>query len=204
MSGDDDGHLLSAHLFQSLEEFGLASDIEMRRWLVQEQNTWLPDQDARQSDGLLLSARQAATTFGNGHIVSHWMAGDKSFHPRQPRCGENFFIGRLGLAQRNIVAQFSKEQVGILHRKADAGAEIRRVILSRIDAVDENSSFLGFIETEQKTADRGFSRSDTSDNADPFSTIDLEGDFIQCFAGGVWIGEADVLEIDASFADFSL
>ena len=109
---------------------------------------------------------------------------------------ENFFVGRFGLAQRDVVAQFSEEQIGILHRETDAGAQIRRIVLPRIDAIDEDAAFLGFVEAEQQTPDRGLARTDPADDADPFASLDLERDLFQRFAGGVRIGEADVLESD--------
>ena len=122
--------------------------------------------------------------------------------PDKPRRRQNFFVGRLGLAERDIVAQLSEEQVGILHRKSDAGAQIGGIILSRVDAIDQNAAFLGFVEAEQQTTDGGLARSDPTDDADLFAAFDLERDLFQRVAGGVRIGKADVLESNPSFIDF--
>ena len=79
--------------------------------------------------------------------------------------------------------------------------QISRIVLSGIHAVDQNAAFLGFIEAKQQTADRGFARSDPSDDADPFAALDFERDFFQRVAGCVRIGEADILESNPPFLD---
>ena len=62
------------------------------------------------------------------------------------------FIGRFRLAERDIVTQLSEEQVGVLHRKANAGAQIGGIVLPGIHAVDQNASLLGFVKAEQSNA----------------------------------------------------
>src|SRR5947209_18139057 len=131
----------------------------MRRWFVQEPGPGLSDQHAGKPDGLFLAAGQAATALGNGHVVSHWVARDKAFHAGQARRGKDLLVACFRFAQRNIVAQLSKKQIGVLHRKSDAAAQIRWIVLPRVDAIDQDASFLSFIETEQKAPYGGFSRS---------------------------------------------
>src|SRR6266404_1492929 len=162
VGGDDDRHPLATDSLQPFQKFGFASDIEMRGRLVQEQYPGFSDQHAGKPNGLFLAAGQTATTLRNGHIVSHGVAGDEAFHARKPRRGENLLVRRLRFAQRDVIAQFPEEQVSVLHRKSDAGAQIRGIILPRVDAIDQDSSFLSFIKTEQKTPDRRFSRPHTS------------------------------------------
>ncbi len=183
MGGDDDGHPLAADSLQPFQKFGFAADIEMCGRLVQEQYPGFSDQHAGKPNGLFLAAGQTATTLRNGHIISHGVASDEAFHARKPCRGENLLVGRLRLAERNIIAQFAKKEGCVLHRKSNAGAQIRRIVLARVDAIDQDSSFLSFIETEQEAPDGGFSRPYTSDDADPLATFDLEGNLLQRFAG---------------------
>ena len=102
--------------------------------------------------------------------------------PDKPRGGKDLLVGGLRFAKRNVVAQLAKEQIGVLHRKADAGAQVGRIVLAGVDAIDQDAAFLGFIETEQQPADGGLSRSDAPDDADPLAGGDLEGDLLQRFA----------------------
>src|SRR5258706_13019577 len=146
VGGDDDRHPLAANSLQPLQKLAFAANIKMRRRLVPEQDPGLSDQHAGKPDRLFLAAGQAAATLGNGHIISHPMARDKAFHAGQARRGKDFLVGCFRFAQRNIVSQFPKEQVGVLHRKSDATAQIRGIILPRVDAIDQDASFLRFIE----------------------------------------------------------
>ena len=123
--------------------------------------------------------------------------------PDKPRGLKNLFVGGVRLAERDVVAQFSEEQIGILHRKADPGTQIGRIVLSGVHAIDQDAAFLGFIEAQQQTPDRRLARSDPSDDADPFTALDFERDLFQRVAGRVRIGKADVLEGDPPFLDLS-
>src|SRR6266851_6588196 len=183
VGGDDDCHPVATNSLQPFQKLAFATDIKMRGRLVQKQYPGLSDQHAGKPNGLFLAAGQTATALRNGHIVSHRVAGDEAFHARKTRRRENLLVGRFGLAQRNVIAKFSKEQVSVLHRKSDAGAQIRRIVLARVDAIDQDSSFLSFIETEQEAPDRRFSGAYASDDADPLATFDLEGNLFQRFAG---------------------
>ena len=162
----------------------------MRGRLVQKQHPRLPDQHARQSDRLFLAAGQAAAALGDGHVVPHRMAGDKALDPGQARGGKHLLVGGLRFSERNIVAQLAKEQIGVLHRKADAGAQIGRIVLPGVDAIDQDAAFLGFIETEQQPPDGGLSRSDPADDADPLAAFDLERDLFQRFGRRVGVGRS--------------
>ena len=68
---------------QPFQKFGFAANVEMRGRLVQEQHPGLPDQDAGQSDRLLLAAGEAAASLGDRHVVAHRMAGDEALHARR-------------------------------------------------------------------------------------------------------------------------
>ena len=94
--------------------------------------------DARETDGLLLAARQAAPAFGDRHVVAQRMTGDEAFDAGETRGRENLLVGRGRLAERDVVAQLAEEQVGVLQHEADAGAQIGRVVLAHVDAIDED------------------------------------------------------------------
>src|SRR3954470_392270 len=98
------------------------------------------------------------------------MAGDEAFHTRKPRSLENLLIRSVRLAERDIVAEFSEEKVGILHGKADAGTQIGGIVLPGIDPVDENATVLGLVKAKEQASHRRLARSDPTDDAYLFTT----------------------------------
>ena len=183
---------------QPFEEFGLAAHVEMRGRLVEEQHLRLADQHAGEADGLLLAAGQAAAALGNRHVVAQRMAGDEALDAGKPRRREDFFVGGLRLAERDVVAQLAEEQVGVLQHKANAGAQIGRVVLADVDAVDQDAALLRLIEAEQQAADRRLARADAADDADALAGRDLERNLLERVLGSVRVAEGDVLECDAA------
>src|SRR6266404_5210088 len=83
--GDDDSHPLAANSLQPLQKLAFATNVKMRRRLVQEQYPGFSDQHAGKPDRLFLAAGQAAAPFRNRHIVAHRMSRDKALYARQPR-----------------------------------------------------------------------------------------------------------------------
>src|SRR5437879_3076781 len=201
MRRNNDRHPFAANGLQPLQKFGLASDIKMRCWLIQEKNPRFSDQDAGKSDRLLLASRQATPALGNGHIIPHRMTRDEALHARKPCGQQNLFICRLRLAQGDIVAQLSKEEVGILHREADASTQIGRVILSGIDPIDQNATLLGIVKAEKQPPNGCLAGSDPTDDTYLFTALDLERDLLQCVARGIRIGAGYVFECDPTFFD---
>ena len=81
------------------------------------------------------------------------MPGDEALDAGKPRGLEHLGIGRGGPAEGDVVAQLAEEQIGVLQHEADAGAQIRGVVLPDIDAVDQDAAFVGIVEAGQQAAD---------------------------------------------------
>src|SRR5687768_11807772 len=109
----------------------------MRRRLIEEKYLGLANKDAREADGLLLTAGQASASLGNRHVVAQRMVRNEGLDAGQPRRGQDFRIRRARPAERDVVAQLAKEQVRILKHEADSGPQVCRVVLPDIHAVDE-------------------------------------------------------------------
>ena len=77
MCRNDNGHPLIANGFQSFQKLRFAPNVKMGCRLIEEQHPRFPDQHAGKPDRLLLASRQAASAFGNRHVVSHRMTGNK-------------------------------------------------------------------------------------------------------------------------------
>src|SRR5262249_23266136 len=130
-------HLSISQDLQALKKLSLAADIEMSRWFVKKEDLGPPDQHPCKSDGLFLSARETPPAFRDRHLITERMSGSKAFDTSESGRRKNFLIGRAWPPKSNVVAQLSEEQIGILQHEADTGPEVGRIVLARINAVDE-------------------------------------------------------------------
>src|SRR5262249_35270041 len=146
-------------------------------------------------------ARQAASAFGNGHVVAERVAGDEALDAGEPRGGQHFLVGRLGPPERDVVAQLAVEQVGVLQDEADARAKIRRVVLANIDAVDEDAALGRLVEAGEQTADCGLARADPADDTDALARGDAERYLLERILDPGRVLEGDVVELNASLLD---
>jgi len=154
MSGDDNCHVTSGEHPQPLEKFGFAAQIEMRRRFVEEKNLRPADHGAREPDGLFLPSRKAAATFRNGHVVAKRMRCRELLYACQAGRFENLVIGRCWKAEGNIVAKLTEDQVDVLENEADPAPQIRRLVLAKIHALNQDAALVRLVETGQQTADR--------------------------------------------------
>ena len=74
------------------------------------------------------------------------MTGNEVLHAGKPRGSDDLLVGRVRLAERDVVADLAEEQVGVLQHEADAGAQIGRIVLAHIDAVDDDLAVRGLVE----------------------------------------------------------
>ena len=169
MGRDDDGHLAVRQRLQPLEEFGLAADVEMRGRLVQEQDARLADQDARQPDRLLLAAGQAAAALGDRHVVAQRMTGDEALDAGQPRGLDHLLVGRAGVPSVMLSRSLPKNRSVSCSTKPMPVAQVGRIVLPDVDAVDQDAAVARLVEADQQPADRGLAGSDPADDADPLA-----------------------------------
>jgi hypothetical protein len=67
---------------------------------------------------------------------------------------ENLLIGRCWKAEGNIVAKLTEDQVDVLENEADPAPQIRRLVLAKIHALNQDAALVRLVETGQQTADR--------------------------------------------------
>ena len=117
------------------------------------------------------------------------MTGNEVLDAGKPRGGDDLLVGRVRLSERDVVADLAEEQIGVLQHEADAGAQIGRVVLARIDVVDDDLAVRGLVEARNQTPDRGLAGSDAADDADAFAAGDLEGHLLKRGVVGAGIFE---------------
>src|SRR5262245_52893305 len=201
MRGDEDGHVIGGDVFEPCEEVDLAAHVKMRRRLVEEQHLGLSDKGTGQSDRLLLAARETTPAFGDRHVVAEGVAGDEILDAGETRGGDDFLVGRGRFSKRDIVADLAEEKIGVLQHETDAGTQIRRVVLARINIVDDYFSFGGLVEAAQQAADGGLAGPDTADDSDTLAAGNLERDLVERRLIGPGVVERYFLEGDAAFFD---
>src|SRR5262245_12000480 len=201
MRGNEDGHVIGGDVLEPCEEVGLAAHVKMRGRLVEEQNLGLSDQGTGQPDRLLLSARETTPAFGDRHVVAEGVAGDDVLDAGETRGSDDFLVGRGRFSKRDIVADLAEEKIGVLQHETDAGAQIRRVVLARVNIVDDYFPFGGLVEAAQQAADGGLAGADTADDSDTLAAGDLERDLVERSVIGAGIVERYVLEGNAAFFD---
>src|SRR5262249_39325309 len=108
------------------------------------------------------------------------MSGNEIFDASEACRVENFIISRSRLSERNIVANLAEEEIGILQYEPEARAQIGRVVLARVDLVDTDLSFRGFIKTCEEAAHGRLARANAADNSNAFAASDLERDLFKC------------------------
>ena len=90
------------------------------------------------------------------------------------------------------------EQHHILRHVADVAAQVGRVDLLHVDAIDPDRTFARLVKTEQQLFDGGLARADAADEADALAGSDAEGDVVQRRHVGAGVGETDAAKFDVA------
>src|SRR6266550_1256116 len=105
MRRDNDRHLTRCERLQSLQKFCFAANIKVSRRLIQEQDLWFLQDNAREPDCLLLSTRKTTSALGNGHVVAQRVPCNKRLYASEAGRRQHLFVGGIRFTERNIVAQ---------------------------------------------------------------------------------------------------
>ena len=99
---------------------------------------------------LLESGKERSLTFGEAldHLV------------RRGECCRlgHLRIGRVSSEARNVVAHGTGEQLNILGQVAERGAELVRIVMAQIVAIESHASLRRRRRTHKRTRERGFAR----------------------------------------------
>src|SRR5215470_218426 len=122
--GDDDARALPQFTGERREDKTLGARVDARERIVEHQQRWIGDDGARQSEALLLSARERDSAFANDGVI----AARKRFDvPRYPGDGggpANRGLVRIVTPEANVLAHRGGEQERILGHEADAATQL--------------------------------------------------------------------------------
>ena len=143
--------------------------------LVEQQDRRIADQRARHSDGLTLAAGEALAALTHRHVVAHRVGRDEVFDPGHARRLEDPLIGRVRQAQRDVLSHRAAEQHHVLRCRADVGAQVHRIDLAYLGAVEQHRALVGRVEPEDDLGHRGLARAHAADDADILAGLNCEG-----------------------------
>ena len=113
------------------------------------------------------------------------------------RCGGDHSFHRLGrIGERDVVAYRSVEQYVLLEHDADLPSQPRRVHHGKIDAVDQDATALGDVETLHELRQRALAGPRGADDADNLAGRHVERDVMQHLGAVRTIAERRVVESD--------
>ena len=76
----------------------------------------------------------------------------------------------------DVFAHAATKQKNVLRHVSDVSAQVHRVDLANIGAIDQNRAFRRVIQPENKLCYRRLTGSNAADNADPFAGRDIKRD----------------------------
>src|SRR5688572_3598770 len=183
---------------ESLLEYLLGAVVHRIGRLVEQQHRWLLQVGARDGDCLPLPARQPFTAFADRHRESQRVTIDELADTGLLRGTQHRLVVRAWRSKDDVVPDCPVEQHDILRNVANIPAQLDRINLPRVDAVDQDAARARRIQTEHQLLDGRFSRTDAPDQRDPLTGRDPETDVAQRQDLLTGITERDVAEFDAA------
>ena len=191
---DQQQGLAGQDLLEALLEAALGAVVHGAARLVEHQDRRIQEQRPGDRDRLTLTAGQALAALADIQVEAKRMARDEVLDPGDARRAQHRLVVRERRAERDIVADRAVEQVHVLKHAANAAAQVSRVDLAQIGAVDQHRALIGLVQPEHQLLDRGLAGADAADQADPLALLDHEGDPIERRLLLPGIGEGDLPE----------
>ena len=161
---------------EALLEAALGAVVHGAGRLVEHQDRRIEQQRAGDRDRLALAAGQALAALADVQVEAQRMARDEVLDAGDARRAQHRLVVGERRAERDVVAHRAMEQEHVLQHAADAAAQVGRVDLAQIGAVDQHRALIGLVEPEHQLLDRGLAGADAADQADPLARLDHEGD----------------------------
>ena len=188
--------------FKTVDEIHLGLGVHRPGRLVEEQDFRRGHQRARQHQQRALPARQAAAAFPDRKIEAGGIARQEDVGARARHRVDQLLVGGARGAEHEIVAHRTRKQVGVLRDIAEALADLVRVILAAVEAVDRHLAVGRGVKPAHQPAKGRLTRGDAADDPDPLAGADLEVDPRQAVERGLRIAEAGVDQFEMAGADF--
>ena len=123
---------------------------------------------------MFLPAGECRAAFANRRVITLRETFDEVVRGSRFRRLDHVFHRSIRPPERDIVADLAEKEIGILQHETDPGAQIRGIVLTRVDVIDADLAVQRFVEAGQEAADRGFARTDAANYSDALATCNLK------------------------------
>ena len=124
--GDDDRRPAAHRLAQAVADLRLGRRVDRRGRVVEDQDSRVDDERARDRDALALAAGERDPALADHGVVALGQRLDELVRLGEPRGALDVVVGRVGPAERDVLAHGRREEERILGDDADLAAQRRR------------------------------------------------------------------------------
>ena len=169
--------------------------VECTAGFVQNEQTRRLEQCTGEGDSGTLTATQHGTT-----VTDHGVDAVLKFLDKVPSSGHLEGVFELGigcfLVVDDVVSYGAVEQEGVLAHETNGLTKRMKGVVRDGAAVDQDLSAVGSVIAHEQLQDGGFACTGVAHHAKEFTFADLEGNAVEDFDGGVWIGEVHIVEFN--------
>src|SRR5262249_34072878 len=169
--------------------------IERRGRLVEDQNSWILEERARDGDALLLAARKLEPALTDHRLVARRQSHDEIVDVRRARRLVNLGVAGLGPPIADVVKNRVVEKHRVLRNDADRRAQARLLDVADVGAVDNDCARGDVVKAIQQPRDGRLARARMAYHCDAMTSRDGEAHVEENLA------RALVMEVDAAELD---
>src|SRR5215208_1252118 len=166
--------------------------------LVQDQDRALPEHRPRYGDALPLSPAQALPPLREQSVVALGQLADELVGPRELGCALDLLPRRSCLPVANVLRHRRPEEHRLLGHECYGVAQRLEREVPDVTAIYQYPPSLRVVEAGDEARDGSLARPAQADERDPASGLDVEVHILEDLPHLVLVGEANVLEGDAS------
>ena len=187
-------------LFEALAHKDLALVVEGAGGFVQNEDGRVLQEDPRDRNALLLTARELDAPLTHIGIEAVLQGADKALCARQTGRLDNFLPGRAGFAVGDVIRHRTAEQVDVLLDDADVLPQALEGDVLDVLPVDEDTASRHLVEAGDEVAERRLAAAGRADQRQTLTGLDVKADVVEHLVVVVGVLEADVLEADGTRA----
>src|SRR5438552_3312790 len=128
---------------------GLGFQVYGAGWLVQDQDRGVLKEGASKSDALTLSAREANPSLADLRVVTVRQVLDELVDVRRLCGGNNLLHASCGPRVGDVFGDAAGKENGILRNDGGLVAQIRQLVVAKVNSIKKNAPFGRIVETQQ-------------------------------------------------------
>ena len=175
----------------------LGARVDVACRLVQDQDTRVGEQHAREGDELALAGRQGRSALLHHRVVPVGQFHDELVRVHGLRRRLDFLVGGVELAVADVLAHVAGEDEGVLQHHAHLPAQRCERHVAHAVAVDRHRALGHVVEARQQVDDCRLAGARRADQRDRAPRFDVEVHEVEDVAAVLLVAEHHVVEVDA-------